>query len=717
MTIWIKYGVNTAMNEPIFAVGNILSNKYNHTRYRVISILDDTVVLCLMDTSKFELAFFDIEMVTDSINDESIIIEKDEDAIIFDSNVLSKSARKKFETKFKLLQEVVNIYGPSYARLYGKHDKPELKELLNKYDIAKNSFWRLCTRYFQSGMKPYSLLDKKSFGVNKGKTYQYTNKPGQKSKYVESNIYLDEQTLSRFEEALADYKSGRQKTLRNSFQKMNMKYYTMTELIDGVSSYILMPESERPTLGQFYYYAQKHLTKAEKDLIKTSAAEQRNNKRLLISDSLKDVYGPADMVEIDACEADVSLVSELDPDQAIGRPIVYFMIDVYSRIILAVSVAFDNNSILGITNLFLNLADDKLEYCKKYGIEFNDKRLWPSGIIPKRIRVDRGSEFKSYEFDRICNEIGIEKQIVSGASGSLKGVVEQAFHQMHAKQNVHLENHGLIEKRYDSLHHKEASLTIHDYTRMVINFVLAHNQQHLETYPLTKEMIEKNIAPVPAILWEYGSKKYGMPQPIPVLKQYLYSLMTPIKAKISKRGISYKGLWYFAPNDKRLMSEMYAAGTRRMPFEVRMDMRDVGAIYYIRNSKLVKIPLNVLITGNSDYKGLTMKQYEEYYRAKKKMQAKGRIDNEKIDTAVYANNESIVKSAKKNVHSRTKDIRSSREIDKQKVSYEGKISTRLESKDETSKNISADEQKENGVTEYRDYASFEEALQDFYDNN
>ena len=78
---------------------------------------------------------------------------------------------------------------------------------------------------------------------------------------------------------------------------------------------------------------------------------------------------------------------------------------------------------------------------------------------------------------------------------------------MHAKQNVHLENHGLIEKRYDSLHHKEASLTIHYYTRMVINFVLAHNQQHLETYPLTKEMIEKNIAPVPAILWEYGSKK------------------------------------------------------------------------------------------------------------------------------------------------------------------------------------------------------------------
>ena len=123
------------------------------------------------------------------------------------------------------------------------------------------------------------------------------------------------------------------------------------------------------------------------------------------------------------------------------------MIDVYSRIILAVSVAFDNNSVLGVTNLFLNLSDDKQEYCKKYGMGFDNPKIWPSNIIPRRIRLDRGSEFKSGGFDRICNELGIEKQIVPGASGSLKGIVEQSFHQMHVKQNMHLENYGWIEKR------------------------------------------------------------------------------------------------------------------------------------------------------------------------------------------------------------------------------------------------------------------------------
>lgn len=96
---------------------------------------------------------------------------------------------------------------------------------------------------------------------------------------------------------------------------------------------------------------------------------------------------------------------------------------------------------------------------------FDNPAMWQSNIIPRRLRVDRGSEFKSKEFNRICNELGIEKQIVPGASGSLKGIVEQSFHQMHSKQNPHLENYGLIEKRYDSNHHKEATLNIKQYTK------------------------------------------------------------------------------------------------------------------------------------------------------------------------------------------------------------------------------------------------------------
>ena len=480
---------------------------------------------------------------------------------------------------------------------------------------------------------------------------------------------------------------------------------------------VLLSEAERPTMRQFYYYANKQLTEQEKDAIKTSVQEQRNNKRLITSDSMFEVFGPGDMVEIDACEADVSLVSIFDPNKTIGRPIVYFMIDVFTRMILAVSVTFDNNSVLGITNLFLNLADDKLEYCKKYGMGFDNPAMWRSNIIPRRLRADRGSEFKSKEFDRICNELGIEKQIVPGASGSLKGIVEQSFHQMHSKQNPHLENYGLIEKRYDSNHHKEATLNIEQYTKMVINFVLTHNQEYDSSYPVTKEMIEQGIKPIPCLLWDYGVKKYGNPRPIPVREQYLFDLMIPVKAKIDRRGISYKNLYYLSDNDPELLKSMFKAGMKKMPFEARMDVRDISHIYYLRNGKLIDAPLNERLSANADFKGLTMKQYEDYLKKKKQMDAEGRVHNQELSAFNYVVNAAVVDEAKKETISDPKNMRPARELEKQIVSHEGSITSRIETSTEFPKK-EPDEIPDNAIVDNgKDYDNFEEALEDFWENN
>lgn len=710
------------MDTVLFSIGDIIRDKQQNTRYRIIAIVENYATLCEMDTTKFLLSQIENETLIRLLSSDEI--EKcAEDNIVFDIDRLSPTMKERYETKVRIMNEVVAVSAPAYISLAGKTPKPEIKEIMNKYNVAKNSFWRMCTSYFQSGMKNYSLIDSRALGTNKGKTYQYTSKPGKKSEYIESTgVVLTDEIIGYFEEALNDYKSGRQKTIRSSFDYMNLRHFTRTELVNGVASVVLLPVSERPTLGQLYYYIEKHLTQQEKDLIKTSVAEQRNNKRLIISDSLDGVCGPGDMVEIDACEADVSLVSTFDSNQTIGRPVVYFMIDVYTRVILAVSVAFDNNSVLGVTNLFLNLADDKREYCSRFGMGFDTPAMWPSNIIPRRLRVDRGSEFKSKEFDRICNELGIEKQIVSGASGSLKGIVEQSFHQMHSRQNVHLENYGLIEKRYDSAHHKEATLNIEQYTKMVINFVLMHNQQYDENYHLTREMIEQKVKPIPAELWAYGIKKCSQPRPIPVKEQYLYNLMTPVKAKLSRRGICYKDLWYYPDDDPKISRDMFNAGTKKIPYEVRMDMRSVGAIYYLRDGKLIKAPLNDRITGNADYANLTMKEYEDYRMARKQMDAQGRVHNEELSSFNYAVNEHLVSEVKKESFSNSKNMRPARELEKQAVSVNGKIETRLDDSKhvEEPKTITTNKtQKPEATTDKRKttttYSSWDEALDDFED--
>ena len=708
------------MNTNVIQIGSLIKLEQKQDKYRIISLYNDVIVLCKCNSSKLEIIQLLKENLFDLYENSGCSIENDEE-FIFDYNSLPIKAQEIFKKKKKVMNEVCEIYKPDFADLSNKKSKPEIKKILKENDMTVDSFWRTIKKYLQSGFKDYSLVDARYLGKNKGKKYSLTAKPGAKPEFFDTTgVIKNEEIESYYEEALKDYKSGRQKTMRSAYDKMNLKHFSKSEIVNGIETLVLLPESERPTMRQFRYYINTHITKEEMDKIKTSAQEQRNNKRLIVSDALKGVYGPGDMVEIDAVEADVSLVSELDHNKTIGRPINYFMVDVFTRCIVAISVAFDNNSMLGLTNLFLNLADNKKRYAEKFGIFFDNSDVWPSNFIPRRVRVDRGSDFKSKEFNRICITLGIEKHIVPGGSGSLKGVVEQSFHQMHSQQNVHLENYGLIEKRYDSKHHKEATLTIYEYTQMIINFVLFHNQQYDKEYNLTKEMIKNKIDPIPAKLWQYGVNKYGQPRPIPVLDQYLYDLMTPVKAKVSRRGISYKNLWYLPENDSKLVEQMFSAGAKKIPFEARIDKRDVGAIYYKRGNKLIYAPLNQMIAGNADYKGMTLKEYEDYKKTKALMDAKGRVYNEQLSAMLYSINESVVSIAKKDNYSDDNMMRKNREEQKQLTSKKINIKQRLMSKkdgdmSDKTKNIKMKDSIKDNVKKYDNYDSFQEAIEDFND--
>ena len=49
--------------------------------------------------------------------------------------------------------EVVSAYGPTFMELNEKTKKKKLKKIIEKYDIPKWTFWRMCTSYFQRDFK------------------------------------------------------------------------------------------------------------------------------------------------------------------------------------------------------------------------------------------------------------------------------------------------------------------------------------------------------------------------------------------------------------------------------------------------------------------------------------------------------------------------------------------------------------------------------------
>lgn len=705
----------------ILQKGDILTDVEQGTRYRVILIHKDTIILCQMDIDKLSLMDMDKNVITGLMAQKQLSAERPTCPVL-NEDALSEDIKADYLNKKAAMRELTKAYGPTYLGLMGKKSKPEAKAIMEKYNLCKSVFWVLVARYLQSGMQDISLVNQKAFGNSKGQRYEYTNKPGRPPKYLEdTGVMLTDEILGYFEEALQLFKKGRNTSIRSVYDAMNLAHFSYSTIINGEEQLTLLPASERPTYIQLYNYIVKRTTVEERDIIKTSAREHFNNKRILKSDSLYNVEGPGDMVEIDACEVDVSLVSMFDQNRTVGRPIVYFMIDVFSRIILAVSVAFDNNSNLGLTNLFLNLADNKHQYCQRYGMDFTNEDIWPSNIIPKRVRVDRGAEFRGKQFERICDELDIERILVAPATGSLKGIVEQSFRQLHLKQNVHLENHGLIERRHDSKHHTEASLNIEQYTRMVINFVLTHNQKYMEKYPTTMDMVDKKVQPIPALLWKYGVQKYGEPTPISNKEQYLYNLMTPIKASLSKRGITYRDLCYMPEDgvDPKLRSEIFRANRKRIPFEARMDMRKVGCIYYLRDTQLIQAPLNLMIHGNAELKNLTMTEYEDFLHHKRLMNAEGKVHNEELSAYNYAVNETIVKEAKKKTPSSKKNMTEARREEKQFISASNNMAQRLQKELPEPDIVEALPEPKPAIEEPKQkrerYSSFDEALEDLWD--
>lgn len=408
--------------------------------------------------------------------------------------------------------------------------------------------------------------------------------------------------------------------------------------------------------------------------------ETRNANRLLLSSSRKDAIRPGWIVEVDALEVDVSIVSKIYPDQAVGRPIVYFMLDVYSSMIVAASASFENNSMIGLTNLLLNLADDKTEYCRKHGFNTDAEKYWKSNFFPHELRCDRGSDFRSNKFEEICKRLGITRTLQTPGMGSMKGIVEQSFHQFQSSFRPYLEEKGLITQRYDSNHHREAMLDIDSFEQMLIAFILEHNRKSISNYPLSTEMIKDKVVPTPINLWEYGCKKQGAPTPITSANrtQFIFDLMPEANASLSRKGLTYKQLSYIN-SDPWLLAKMYDLQKKREKFQVRYDPRNVSYIYYIgKNNELCVASLNDGIPHMLDYKDLTWKEYLDLLQEKKELIAKGESDNIEIDYDQHKIYSTIVGSAYSPVLSNTKGLREARKLEKEARNAENSLYSHID---------------------------------------
>lgn len=664
-------------------VGTLIRFRGEETKWRIIFLHNS--VYRMIDTKAQGFVFKDMtydEMIEAELNG-TITIAEDQEIRVLDKSKLSEKDLEVFKKKQAFVNEMDAVYGGDYSIFPTKAPKPFYREKLEEYGFSKPTGFRTLLAWLQSGKQEYPLADKRLTKKRESDNYHYKVKTGRKASR-EQGIIIDEYCREAFEYGLQIFKRYRTASVVYCFVKLTGKFYSRE--VDGKVE--LFEPDKRPTEKQFRNYVNTMLTPEENEIIKTSMAEYRNNKRLLFGTSRFESIRPGMLLEADAVETDLYVVSAIDPTKLVGRPVIYMMVDIYSHRIVAASVGFENNSELGLTNLLINFFLDKGRVACESNVII-DESLWPSQFIPGTIRCDRGSDFKSKKFEDICASFGISRQLCTGATGSMKGTIEQLFREFHLMFATEFERKGYIQKRYDSNHKKEALLTIDEVSQLVILFILYHNSHNIISTQLTKDMVKEGVRKKPIDIWNYGIRHNGSMPPILASKadEAFYNLLPEGKAGISRGGILFKDLNYLPFGDNELLAKVKlstvnagmrdSTGKMKNSLEIRYDPRSVDYLYYIKDGKVMKLSLNKEKCGS--YANMTWNEYSDYYHLQHERDIE--LEDENLRLLVERNNAlgNISKNAKKAVGiPDDKNMRETRRAEKDRVNFKGAVSNYIE---------------------------------------
>ncbi len=315
---------------------------------------------------------------------------------------------------------------------------------------------------------------------------------------------------------------------------------------NGVKKPILVPENEIPTFAQFKYWYEKeqNLTKS---LIKRKGSKEFSLKhRAVLGKSDNYVVGPGSVYQIDATIADVYLVSRYNRNWIIGRPVIYAVIDCFSRMVVGIYVGLEGPSWIGAMMALTNAFTEKVSYCKEYGINIC-KEDWPCFHIPGILVGDRG-EMESRHTDTLENALNVKIRILPPYRADWKGVVEQFFNTINnGKVKPFVPGH--IDKDFRTRGAKDyrlnANLDINEFTQVIIKCVLHHNNEHwLSKKVMDEIMIEEDIDLRPKDLWNWGG-----PNRSGILRAYpgdmiKLNLMPADQARITQYGIKFNNMFY-----------------------------------------------------------------------------------------------------------------------------------------------------------------------------
>lgn len=453
-----------------------------------------------------------------------------------------------------------------------------IQDAIERCKGHKNEVYRLLRRYWQRGMTINALLPDydKSGGHGKRKT-RGDKKLGRPRKFpTVIGGDIDQEARKIMDICIVRFllRKGKIVKPKDAYDLMMLNYFTKE---DAELDYAKI--NRAPTLDQFTKYFRNEFKVTEIVKAREGKTNYAQNFRAITGTSQQETFGPGQRFQIDATVGDVYLLAEADRKSIIGRPVMYIVQDVFSRIISGFYIGLEGPSWTGAMMALANTVTDKVAFCAEYGIAITNDQ-WPCRHLPETILADRG-ELEGANIESLIHGLKVTVENAAPYRPDWKGAVERFFRTIHDR--VRPEAPGFVlpdyRKRGAQDYRLDATMTLSDFTQLVIGIILMHNENVLNSYECDAQMVKDGVTPTPIELWSWGVKKRsGSLRTIPEDLVKLY-LLPSARATVTPKGIQFKKMYYSC---EKAMTEEWFDRARikgNWPIDISFDHRNMTYIY------------------------------------------------------------------------------------------------------------------------------------------
>lgn len=384
---------------------------------RVLHIFSETGEVVLIDLKAGDALpiFRSLEDLEEEIErGNAILIEGDPYAPrpFIEEELESKKLRKIKRRRDKALKVIAPLFiGENAVRMLFEQDraaliKARLEEISSwpeEEKACRQMIYTYCRRWWQGGQVSNAVLSRyDNCGARRDKPRNVKKKLGRPSRLTERSRKNGEPVVVTGANMRPDWiekikfggKLFYEHRLKPSFawayKQTLARFFIKDKIIERGKEKIIPLDPNKGeifTKGQFRYYYL--LNRDPKRATKKRSGPKKFNTRHRKLRGKSIAQGPGFRYLVDATLADVYIVSRYGGRQIIGRPVVWVMIDLFSRMITGVCVRLEGEGWLGLQLVIENTVEDKVAFCTKYGIEIK-KEEWPARHRPVEVLGDRG---------------------------------------------------------------------------------------------------------------------------------------------------------------------------------------------------------------------------------------------------------------------------------------------------------------------------------------